>query len=129
VNEAGADVESKDSRLGQTPLSWVAENGHLEIVKFLVNEADPKADVESKDWRGQTPLSWAAFNGDLEVVEFLVEEAGADVKSKDYAGNTALDLARRGIREGWMWGDPEGRRAAAAWLEGWESETRRRPKR
>ena len=85
--------------------------------------------TEIKDKYGRTALSYAAENGHLEVVEFLVEEAGADVESKDKWGETALDMARRGIREGWWCGDPEGRKAVAAWLEGWESETRRRPKR
>ena len=101
VKEARADVESKDSIYGRTPLSWAADWGHLEVVKFLVNEADPKADVESKDLSQMTPLSHAAENGHLQVVEFLVKEGGADVESKDYADQTALDLARRGIREGW----------------------------
>jgi len=82
----------------------------------LVKEAS--AEVESKDnWEGQTPLSCAALNGQLEVVKFLVKEAGADITVKDKNGNTALHLVRRGIQEGWQWGDQEGRRAVVAWLE------------
>ena len=127
LQEAGANVESKDDEFGWTPLSFAALNGHLDAVKFLVEEGG--ADVESKDLSQKTPLSRAAAEGHLEVVKFLVEEGGADITSKDEDGKTALDLARRGIRDGWWWGDPEGRRAVAAWLEGWESETRRRPKR
>ncbi|KAL2843373.1 hypothetical protein BJY01DRAFT_235679 [Aspergillus pseudoustus] len=34
--EQGADVDSKDSAYGQTPLSWAAENGHKEVVKLLL---------------------------------------------------------------------------------------------
>jgi len=114
VEEGGANVESKDN-IGWTPLSFAAWRGHLEAVEFLVEEGG--ADVESWDLSQMTPLSWAAENGHLEVVKFLVEEAGADVESKDRWGRTALDLARQGIREGWQWGDPEGRKAVAAWLE------------
>ena len=77
------------------------------MVKILVKEAD----------EGRTPLSLAAYNGHLDLVKFLVEEGGADVESKDEWGNMALDLARRGIQEGWSFGDPEGPRATAAWLE------------
>ena len=111
--DQGADVESKDES-GKTPLSLAAENGHLDVVKFLVNEADRKADVESKDFYQRTPLSWAASHGHLEVVKFLVNEADpkADVESKDNNGKTALDLARQGER--WR---PEECRAVAAWLE------------
>jgi len=116
VREAGADVESK-SNSRRTPLSLAAENGHLEIVKVLVEEGG--TDVESKDKSQRTPLSLAAENGRLEVVKFLVEKGGADVESKDNNGEMALDLARRGIWKGWVFGDPEGRkaRAVAAWLE------------
>ena len=44
--EKGADVESKDTDYGQTPLSWAAENGHEAVVKLLLEKG---ADVESKD--------------------------------------------------------------------------------
>jgi len=85
----GADVESKDSELQRTPLSWTAFDGHLEVVKFLVEEGGAE-DSEL----GQTPLSWEAWAGHLDVVKFLVKEGGATVESKDKWGNTALDLAR-----------------------------------
>jgi len=115
VEEGGADVESK-SNTGRTALSFAAYNGRLDVVEFLVEEGG--ADVESKDNYGQTPLSFAAAMGRLEAVKFLVEQGGADVESKDGKwGKTALDVARRGIWEGWRWGDPEGRKAVAAWLE------------
>jgi len=92
VNEAGAEVESKDHEWGKTPLSYAAHCGHLDIVKFLVNEAG--AEVESKDgiW-GRTPLSLAASNGHLETVKFLVKEAGAKVKSKSNSGGMPLSFA------------------------------------
>ena len=92
VEEAGADVESKDS-YGITPLSRAAQHGHLEVVKFLVEEAG--SDVESKDSYGITPLSHAAKNGHLEVVEFLVKEAEpkANVESKDLSQMTPLSWA------------------------------------
>jgi len=96
VEEAGADVESKDNISaftsgGRTPLSWAAGNGHLEVVALLVEEAG--ADVESKDNRGRTTLSWAAENGHLDVVKVLVREGGADVESRDEDGQTPLSFA------------------------------------
>ena len=53
---------------GFTALHWAAENGRLEICKFLVSkEADPQA----KDKRGRSPIDLAARGGHLEIVKFL----------------------------------------------------------
>ena len=105
--------------LGRTPLSLAAYYGHLEVVKFLVNEAS--ADVEAKSNAGGTPLSWAADCGNLEIVTFLVKEAGADVESKDKQGQMALDLAKeKGAKE--FWWRTEECRVVAALLERGRSE-------
>ena len=114
VKEAGADVESK-SFYGWTPLGRAAQKGHLEAVRFLVEEGC--ANVKWKDVWEQTPLNLAAEDGHLEVVKFLVKEAGADIESKTMFGKTALDLVRQAIRIEWPFGDREGRKAVAAWLE------------
>ena len=52
------DIDSKDTKYGQTPLSWAAEGGHKAVVELLL--ATGKVDVDSKDTSGRTPLSWAA---------------------------------------------------------------------
>ena len=49
--------------------------------------------------------------------QLLVTEAGPDVVSKDKWGETALDLVRRRIHEGWVFVDREGLRAVVAVLE------------
>ncbi|OBT50363.1 hypothetical protein VE04_09948, partial [Pseudogymnoascus sp. 24MN13] len=78
--EKNANVESKDSRYGRTPLSWASCNGHEAIVKLLVEK---NANVESKDsCYGRTPLSFAAGSGHRAVVKLLVQN-GADIESKD----------------------------------------------
>ena len=97
----------------QTPLSYAAQNGHLEIVKFLVKEGG--TDVESKNYWQQTLLSCAAWNGHLEIVKFLVNEAGADVKANEKGGNTVLDLSRQGTAKGLL--RAEQRKGVTAWLE------------
>jgi len=85
----GHDIYQRDNE-ARTLMHHAAENGHLEVVKFLVGA---KANVESKDKDGRTPLSHAAMNSHLEVVNLLVEEAGAKVDSKDEGGLTPLSLA------------------------------------
>jgi len=78
-----ADV--KDN-YGWTPLHWAAMNGHLEVVKYLVENG---ADVNAKDNNGFTPLSLAAWKGSLNVVKYLFEN-GADVKEKCIRSSTPL---------------------------------------
>jgi hypothetical protein len=89
--EKDADIESKDSEYGRTPLSWAAENGHDGVVKLLLEK---DADIESKDSEyGQTPLSWAAENGHDGVVKLLLEK-DTDIESKDSEyGRTPLSWA------------------------------------
>ena len=57
-------------------LKWASMNGHLEVIKYLVEHgADITAD-------GNHALRWASRNGHLEVVKYLVEH-GADVTAVD----------------------------------------------
>ncbi|CAH0039831.1 unnamed protein product [Clonostachys rhizophaga] len=95
--DQGADLESKDNKWGQTPLSWAALRGHEAVVKLLV---DKGADLDSKDneW-GRTPLLWAALRGHEAVVKLLVDK-GADLDSKDNEwGRTPLSWAARSGHE------------------------------
>ena len=64
-----------------TPLLIAADEGHLEVVQFLVECGANKDQGRTND--GATPLFMAAQNGHLEVVRFLVE-SGANKRPRHH---------------------------------------------
>eukprot|EP00992_Anisonema_acinus_P008836 TRINITY_DN5014_c0_g1_i3.p1 TRINITY_DN5014_c0_g1~~TRINITY_DN5014_c0_g1_i3.p1 ORF type:complete len:470 (-),score=121.49 TRINITY_DN5014_c0_g1_i3:96-1505(-) len=71
-----------------TMLYTAARAGHLELVKFLVDEKD--CSVNKKNGENEsTPLHGAAFGGHHQVVQFLVD-SGAQLHANAY-GDTPLD--------------------------------------
>jgi ankyrin repeat protein len=65
------------------PLRLAASNGHLTIVKYLVEIC--KANVEATDSNGASALF---FCNHLSIVEYLVEQAGANICAKNSSGQT-----------------------------------------
>lgn len=53
-----------------------AFNGHLDIVKFLIEEI--KVDPHEAAYEDKTPLLISAEKGHLEVVKYLIEEIKVD---------------------------------------------------
>jgi ankyrin repeat protein len=91
----GADVNRMNA-LGLTALYIASWKGHINMVRFLVNEG---ASVDLGDEDGwslftSTPLFVASRHGHLDVVRFLVNE-GADVNRVHAVGLTALYTASR----------------------------------
>ena len=76
--EAGAKKDEPEFALGQTPMLTAAQNGHLDIVRFL---AEVGADKDQTANNGVTPLMVAAAHGHLDIVRFLAE-VGADKDQK-----------------------------------------------
>jgi ankyrin repeat protein len=89
--EKGADAKAAN-KYGNTPLHWAAEKGHLDVVKYLVEEKG--ADIKAAANNGNTPLYRAARYGNLDVVKYLVEK-GANVEAADKYGDTSLHWAAR----------------------------------
>jgi hypothetical protein len=93
-----------------TALHQAARQGHLGIVKFLVERG---AQLSAVNEQGQTPLHLAAQNGQLVIVEWIISNSNFEdlmgqngsvnagmndtgVNLKDYFGYTALHLAAEG---------------------------------
>ena len=74
---------------GQTPMFHAAQNGHLDVVRFLVEAGAAK---DQADNSGATPLFTAVQNGHLDIVRFLVQ-VGAAKDQADNAGAKPLFTA------------------------------------
>jgi len=74
---------------GCTPLMYAASVGHLDILKYLVENGCPLED-ESVD--GFTALHWAAYIGNMDTVKALVQ-FGANIKALNADGKYPYDLA------------------------------------
>ncbi len=114
--EQGADLQAKDKG-GQTwkhpstsfeYMEWIPEgwtvlhfaacSGHLDTVKWLVEQG---ADLQAKNKYGWTALHFAAINQHLDTVKWLVEK-GADVNAKDNGGRTVLSWAPNNEVKQWL---------------------------
>ncbi|KXJ85167.1 ankyrin repeat-containing domain protein [Microdochium bolleyi] len=76
--------------LGQTPLHLAALHGHDEIIRMILNHGAP---VDPLNQEGYTPLHkliWQAHDGGLDEIIHDMVIAGANIKSADESGRTAL---------------------------------------
>ncbi len=90
---AGASLESTDHR-DKTPLHLAAEQGHMQIVEYLVeNGANVNATTPAK-YGEVTPLRYAIANEDYQMVRYLIQN-GADVNHANQGGWTPVITAAR----------------------------------
>jgi RNA polymerase sigma factor (sigma-70 family) len=86
------------------PLSIAIVYGELEMVKFLLDN-DAEVNAPSTLRGNATSLHFAARNGDYLIVELLLQRGG-NVFAMTSKGETPLDWAREGQRDGWgKWRD------------------------
>lgn len=84
-------IINKKDLLGRSPIFYAAEEGHIDVVKFLLDFDN--VDPDSMDCDDTTPLSAAAENGHINVLELLVQDERVDLNSKDDFGITPLSRA------------------------------------
>ena len=87
--EQGVDKNQVGNYYETTALSVAANDGHLDVVRYLVEQG---AGMEKVDRDGNTPLIYASDCGHLEVVRYLLDQ-GADRDAVDYEGYTPLHCA------------------------------------
>eukprot|EP00193_Tetraselmis_chui_P016948 CAMPEP_0177792382 /NCGR_PEP_ID=MMETSP0491_2-20121128/24495_1 /TAXON_ID=63592 /ORGANISM="Tetraselmis chuii, Strain PLY429" /LENGTH=233 /DNA_ID=CAMNT_0019314793 /DNA_START=195 /DNA_END=896 /DNA_ORIENTATION=+ len=71
----GASTNQPDE-YGETPLHMAAAAGHMEMVRFLVEEC--RAEINATNWEGWTPLFWSTVRGQVDVSKYLIS-MGADI--------------------------------------------------
>jgi len=74
----------------KTALMYACENGHYEIVKYLIEMG---ADMDIIASNGNTPLIYAVMSHSIEVVRFLVVNYPKVVEHQNREGKTALTIA------------------------------------
>ncbi|KAK0124045.1 hypothetical protein ONS95_009030 [Cadophora gregata] len=88
-------VKGKDSCSGKSVLSFVSEEGHLEIAKLLCEHG---AELENFDDDGRTPVMLATLNGRGQTAMHLAGY-GASLFIKDRDGTTLIQAAKTAFRQ------------------------------
>ena len=85
---------SEKDELGRTPLNAACTNGHIEVVKYLIEKQGVDPATCRSSITGQTPLHSACEGGHIKVVKYLVKEHGMNPSCLDDVGATPLHYAR-----------------------------------
>ena len=76
---------------GGTPLHFAAYNGHMDMVRLLLENGANTEAMRRDD--GGTPLDSAAYNGQTDIVRLLLEEGANIEATRSDDGSTPLDSA------------------------------------
>lgn len=96
--ETAAPFFSKDSmeqldNSGVSAVHWAARNGHLEMLKVMLEKGvDPNITEDKPAEAGNTPLHEAAIQGHADIIK-LLEESGADSSIQNVNGELPAHYA------------------------------------
>jgi len=89
ATEFPKDVNSQSFDDASTPLHLTSMEGHVDLVRMLVEHG---ADLSAQDTESWTPLHWASSMGLVDVARMLVDR-GADMSAQAQDGKTPLHWA------------------------------------
>ena len=87
-----AVLAATDDVSGNSSLHLCCANGHIELVRLLLQHGAP---LDTKNLSGSTPLHYASLTGHVSVVRELLDYGALAVVENTY-GRTALDEAQSG---------------------------------
>lgn len=79
--DEGANIEARDGSDRQTALVFAANEGHIDIVRMLI---DRRANINAQDDKGWTALSEASYQGRYDVVDFLLGKGATTLLSTSW---------------------------------------------
>ena len=93
VEEEGLDPGKCVELIGRSPLHSSSRGGHLQVVKYLIEEKNCEPNCQDRE--GITSLHLACGWGHLEIVKYLIQAVHCDANAVDKYGSTPLHYASR----------------------------------
>ena len=87
--DRGANIEARDI-IGYRPLHRAAINGHISVVKELIEERNAEINARAVD--GRTALVYARYRNEPDVAAYLVSHGGLDLGVFDDDDDDDLDF-------------------------------------
>ena len=91
ISEFNCDPNSQGWKSNRIPLHVAAQEGHLHIVKYLIEEK--RCNPSCQDANKITPLYLASMKGHLDTVKYLTVDKNCDPAVRDDQNMTPLHIA------------------------------------